>query len=74
MDIVERFLVEYKQLYRASNKEFADEIELIRKERDRYREALKKIVEPIGPSYPDSLIHNDLEIIEIAQAALKEGE
>ena len=47
--------------------EAADEIE-------RLREALKKIVEPIGPSYPDSLIHNDLEIIEIAQAALKDGE
>ena len=41
---------------------------------ERLREALKKIVEPIGPTYPDSLIHNDLEIIEIAQAALKEGE
>ena len=38
------------------------------------REALKQIIEPIGPSYPDSLIHNDLEIIEIAQSALKDGE
>ena len=38
------------------------------------REALKQIIEPIGPSYPDSLIHNDLEIIEIAQAALKDGQ
>ena len=36
------------------------------------RKALKQIIEPIGPSYPDSLIHNDLKIIEIARTALKD--
>ena len=76
MDIVERARLKSKYIRMKFDAdlfdELADEIEFLRKERDRLREALKQIIEPIGPSYPDSLIHNDLKIIEIARAALKD--